>query len=65
MKRGFLNGSASKESTCNAVDTGDQVRFRDRKDALEEETENHSSVLVWKISLTEELSRLQQRAGHD
>ena len=38
-------------------------------DPLEKEMANHSSVLAWKISWTEELGKLQsmelQRVGHD
>jgi len=34
---GFSNGSAGKESTCNAGDTGDP---------LEEEMATHSSILA-------------------
>ena len=38
-------------------------------DPLEKEMANHSSVLAWKISWTEEIGNLQsmesQRVGHD
>ena len=37
------------------------VQSLGRKDPLKEETENHSSVLVWKISWTEEFGRLQSK----
>ena len=40
-----------------------------RKDPLEEDMATHSSILVWRISWTEEPGRLQstglQRVGHD
>ena len=45
-----------------------QVRSEGREDSLEEEMANHSSVLVWKISWTEEPGELQsmelQKVGH-
>ena len=38
-------------------------------DPLEEEMATHSSILAWKIPLTEEVGKLQsmgsQRVGHD
>ena len=46
-----------------------QVQSLGRKDALEKEMANHSSILAWKIPWTEEPDRLQslgsQRVGHD
>ena len=45
-----------------------QVRSMGWKDPLEKEMANHSSILAWKSSWTEELGKLQsmgsQRAGH-
>ena len=46
-----------------------QVRFLGQEDPLEKEMAIHSSILVWKITWTEEAGGLQsmglQRAGHD
>ena len=46
-----------------------QVRCLGQEDPLEKEMATHSSVLAWKIPLTEEPGRLQfmgsQRVGHD
>ena len=46
-----------------------QVRSLSQEDLLEEEMENHSVILAWKIPQTEVPSRLQsmesQRIGHD
>ena len=45
------------------------VRFLGQEDPLEEGTATHSSIFVWRIPPTEELSGLQskgsQRVGHD
>ena len=47
----------------------DWVRSLGWEDPLEKEMATHSSTLAWKISWTEEPSRLQsvgsQRVGHD
>ena len=46
-----------------------QVRSLGQEDPVEKEMATHSSTLAWKISGTEEPSRLQsigsQRVGHD
>ena len=46
-----------------------QVQSLGREDALKNRTANHSSILAWKISWTEEPSGLQsmgsQRVGHN
>ena len=46
-----------------------RVRSLGWEDPLEKEMANHSSILAWKISWTEEPGRLQsmgsQRVGHD
>ena len=55
-KRGFPGGSDGKESACDA---GDRVQSLGREDPLEEEVATHSSILAWKIPMTEEPSRLQ------
>ena len=52
----FLVGSDSKESACNAGDTGSVLGG---EDALKKEMTSHSSTLAWRISWTEELGRLQ------
>ena len=58
---GFLGGSDSKESACNAGDPGSIPG--------EERIAPHSSILPWNIPWTEETSGLQsmrsQRVGHD
>ena len=45
------------------------VRYLGHEDALEKGMATHSSILVWKITETEEHGRLQsmgfQRGGHD
>ena len=46
-----------------------QVQSLGREDPLEEEVATHSSILAWRISQTEEPSRVQsmgrQRIGHN
>ena len=70
LLRGFPDGSAGKEPTCNAGNTGDVGSIpgvgkmpRIRKLAT------HSSILAWKIPWTEKPGRLQsmglQRIGPD
>ena len=63
---GFPGGSAVNESTCNAET---RVRSLHQEDSLEKGTATHSSILVWRISWTEEPGGLQsmgsQRVGHD
>ena len=65
---GFPGGSDGKESACNAGDLG-SIPGRPWEDPLEKGTATHSSILAWRILLTEEPGRLQsmgsQRAGHD
>ena len=53
---GFLSGSESKESACNA---GDQVLCLGRKDSLEKGMATHSSILAWRVPWTEEPGGLQ------
>jgi len=49
--------------------SGDLVRSLGWEDTLEKEMATHSSILAWKIPLTEEPSRLQsmgsQEVGHE
>ena len=62
----FSNGSVSKESACNAKDTG--VWSLGQENPLEEEMTTHSSVPVCKTPWTEESSgphfMESQRVGH-
>ena len=55
---GFSNSPVSEESACNA---GDQGSTQGREDPLEKEMATHSSILVWKIQLTEEPGRVQSQ----
>ena len=59
---GFPGGSDSKES-------GIQVQSQGWADSLEKGMAAHSSILAWRIPLTEEPGGLQsmgsQRVGHD
>ena len=63
---GFPGGLDSKESACN-VDTW--VQSLGWEDPLEKGMATHSRILDWRISWTEEPSRLQsveqQRVRHD
>ena len=63
---GFPGGSDSKESACNAGDLG-LIPGLGR--SLEEGMATHSSILAWRIPLTEEPGGLQpmglQRVGHN
>ena len=43
----------------NAGDTGDMVQSLGLEDPLEEEMATHSSILVWRIPLTEDAGGLQ------
>ena len=67
-RKGFLGGSAGKESACNAGDTG-SVPGWGRDDPLEKGITTHSSILAWIIPWTEKPGGLQslglQRVGHD
>ena len=58
-----------KNPSANAGDTEMQVGSPGREDPLEEESEAHSSILAWKIPLTEEPGGLQstgsQRLRHN
>ena len=46
---GFPDGSAAKESTCHAGDTGDVSSIPGPEDPLEEEMATHSRILAWEI----------------
>ena len=63
---GFPGGSDGKEFACNA---GDPSLILSREDPLEKGMAAHSSILVWRISWTQEPGQLQsmglQRVEHD
>ena len=63
---GFPRSSVGKESACNAGDPGSILG---RKEPLEKEMANHSSILVWEIPQTEEPGGLHsmgsQRVRHN
>ena len=63
------DGSVSKESTCNAGDTGDVGSIPGSGISPGEEMATHSSILTWNIPWTEEPHGLQpkglKRVGHD
>ena len=54
--QGFPGNSAGKESTCNA---GDQGLISGQEDPLEEGMATHSSILAWRIPMTEKPGGLQ------
>ena len=56
----FPGDSDSKESACNARDLG-LIPMLGRP--LEEDTATHSSILVWRVPLTEEPHRLHTVHG--
>ena len=63
---GFLSGSDSKESACNAGDPG---LIPESERSPGEGNGYHSSLLAWRIPWTEEPGRLQsmglQTVRHD
>ena len=63
---GFPGDTAGKNLPANPGDVG---LIPGQEDPLEEEMATRSSILVWKIPWTEELSKLQamgwQRVGHN
>ena len=67
MGLGFSQGG--KESACNAGAARDVGLIPGSEDSLEEGMETHSGILAWRISWTEEPSRLKslgsQRVRHD
>ena len=56
----FSDGSASKESACNAEEMM-WVQSLGWENLLGKEMETHSSILAWEIPWTEEPSGLQSR----
>ena len=63
------DGSAGKESTCNAGDIGDMGSIPGSGKSPREGNATHSSILAWRVSWREEPGGLQcmgsQRVGHD
>ena len=53
---GFPHSPVDKEFACDAGDTG---LIPGMEDPLEKEMATHSSVLAWRIPLTDEPGRLQ------
>jgi len=53
----------SKESACNAGDTGDMSSIPGLVNSLEEGMATHSSILAWRIPWTEE--PVSQRVRHN
>ena len=66
---GYTNGSAGKESACNAGDIGDASSILGWGRSPGGGQATHSSILAWRIPWTEEPGGLQsvgsQRVGHD
>ena len=62
---GFPDGSAGKESTCNARETREtQVRALGWEDPLQKEMATHSSILAWKGAWQTTVHGVT-RVGHD
>ena len=65
-EKDFTEGSHSKESACNAGDSGS---IPSQEDSPEKEMATHCSILAWEILWTEEPSKLQstgsQRLRHE
>ena len=59
LVKGFPSGSQVKNLPAKQETREVQVRFLAQEDSLEEEMATHSSILVWRISWTEEPGRLQ------
>ena len=60
--QGFPHSLVGKESVCNAET---QVQFMAWGDPLEKEMATHSSILAWRIPLTEEPGRLQSMGSQE
>ena len=62
-------GASGKESACQCRRLKRGFSSLGWEDPLEEEMATHSSILAWRITLTEEPGGLQsmgsQRVGHD
>ena len=55
---------SGKESACNAGVAGDAGSILSQEDPLEEGRATHSSILAWRIPLTEEPGGPQSMASH-
>ena len=55
-EKDFTEGSHSKESACNAGDSGS---IPSQEDSPEKEMATHCSILAWEILWTEQPGRLQ------
>ena len=55
---GFPDGSAGKESACNAGDTEDAYLIPGSGRSPGKEMANHSSIFAWEIPWTEELHQV-------
>ena len=66
---GFLGGSVSKESACDAETTCQCRRSRFhpwvREDPLEKKMATHSRILAWKVPWTEEPDGLQSMRSQE
>ena len=57
---GFPDGGSGKEPACQCRKHNEAwIRSLGQEDPLEEEVATHSSILSWKIPLTQEPGRLQ------
>ena len=56
---GFPGGSVVKNSPASAGHTRDEGLIPELGRSFREANGNHSSIIAWKISWTEELGRLQ------
>ena len=69
LKWGFPGGSAIKNPPANAEAKGDEGLILGWEDPLGEGMAAHSSILAWRVLLTEEAGELQsiglQRVGHN
>ena len=65
----FVDGTGSKESTCQCRDIRDIGLIPGLRRSLEKEMTIHSSILAWTIPWAQEPGRLQskglQRVRHD
>ena len=65
----FRASQVVKNPLATAGDQETRVQSLGREDSLEREMATHSSILAWRIPLTEELGRLQsielQRVRHN
>ena len=66
---GFPGGTSGKEPTCQCRRHETEVQSLGQEDPQEEGTATHTSILVWRIPITEELGGLEfiglQRVGYE